>query len=252
MRETFVIKTPVFEGPLELLLSLIEKRKLHINDIALANVADEYMEHLQTLSEFPTHDVAQFVLVASTLVLIKSKSLLPEFALTSEEEENIEDLQNRLRLYRRAKELARLVGENFGHHIMFGREETSLPIAVVFAPHPSITVARIYEALSGVVDRLPKIEKLKETVVEKIMSLEDMMERLTGRIRTAISMRFSEFAKAHEDGASAPREVKVNTIVSFLAMLELVKQGMLAARQHATFSDIEMESSDVATPNYSA
>jgi segregation and condensation protein A len=75
MRKSFVIKTPVFEGPLELLLSLIEKRKLFINDIALASVADEYMEHVRTLSEFPMRDVAQFVLVAATLVLIKSKSL---------------------------------------------------------------------------------------------------------------------------------------------------------------------------------
>lgn len=252
MPEPFVIKTPVFEGPLELLLSLIEKRKLLINDIALADVADEYMEHVRTLSQFPTREVAQFVLVASTLVLIKSRSLLPEFNLTQEEEGDIQNLQDRLRLYQRARELSAHVRERFGEHVLFPREETTLPFEPVFAPHPSITASRLYEALKGVVARLPKTEQLQKTVVEKIMSLEEMMDRLTGRIKQALSMRFSEFAKAHAHGGTTEREVKVNTIVSFLAMLELVKQGMLAARQHTTFSDIEMENAAVGTPRYTA
>lgn len=252
MVESFVIKTPVFEGPLELLLSLIEKRKLLINDIALADVADEYMEHVRTLSQFPTREVAQFVLVASTLVLIKSRSLLPEFNLTQEEEGDIQNLQDRLRLYQRARELSVHVKERFGAHILFPREETTLPFEPVFAPHASITASRLYEALKGVVARLPKAEKLQKTVVEKIMSLEEMMDRLTGRIKQALSMRFSDFAKAHAQDGTTEREVKVNTIVSFLAMLELVKQGMLAAKQHATFSDIEMENAAVGTPRYTS
>lgn len=252
MNEQFVIKTPVFEGPLELLLSLIEKRKLLINDIALSSVADEYMEHVKTLSEFPTRDVAQFVLVASTLVLIKSKSLLPEFNLTTEEAGDIQDLQERLRLYQQAKELTKTIQTQFGKHILFPREETALPIDAVFAPHPSITTERIFESLKGVLARLPKAEKLQKTVVEKIMSLEEMMDRLTGRIKQALSMRFSDFAKAHAQDGTTEREVKVNTIVSFLAMLELVKQGMLAAKQHATFSDIEMENAAVGTPRYTS
>lgn len=252
MHEPFVIKTAVFEGPLELLLSLIEKHKLHISDIALSQVADEYMEHVRRLSEFPTREVAQFVLVASTLVLIKSKSLLPEFNLTTEEQSDIQDLQDRLRLYQRARELSRHVAERFGQRIMFAREETSLFADAVFAPHESITKERVAESLRGIIARLPKVEKLQKTVVEKIMSLEEVMGKLAGRIQSAISMRFSDFAKAHTHGGTSHREVKVNTIVSFLAMLELVKQGMLAAKQHATFSDIEMESASVGTPNYSS
>ncbi|GMU74212.1 MAG: hypothetical protein AMXMBFR44_4100 [Candidatus Campbellbacteria bacterium] len=250
MSEPFVIKTPVFEGPLELLLTLIEKHKLHISDIALSTVADEYMEHVRKLSEFPTRDVAQFVLVASTLVLIKSRSLLPEFNLTTEEETNIQDLQDRLRLYQRARELSKHVAERFGKRMMFPRQETALSFAPVFAPHESITTSRIFESLRGVIARLPKVEKMQKAVVEKIMSLEEMMGNLTGRIQRAISMRFSEFAKTHAQDKTTQREVKAHTIVSFLAMLELVKQGMLAARQQAMFSDIEMESTTLGTPRY--
>lgn len=99
------------------------------------------------------------------------------------------------------------------------------------------------------VARFPKPEVLKKAIVEKIMSLEEMMDKMADRMKSALKTRFSEFAK-HAAGKGTDREVKVNTIVSFLAMLELVKQGALMARQHATFADIEMETDAVAIPKY--
>jgi segregation and condensation protein A len=246
----FSVKTPVFEGPLELLLSLIEKRKLLINDVTLANIADEYLEHVKTLSEFPTKDVSHFVLIASTLVLIKSKSLLPEFTLTVEEESDIVDLQDRLRLYKKVRELAGGISIRFGRDVLFAREETSLTFEPVFAPHSSITKDRILESLANVISRFPKTETLKKTIVEKIVSIEEMMDRLTVRIKQALTMRFSDFTMLHSDKNSSLRETKINTIISFLAMLELVKQGLLAAHQNSTFSDIEIETATVNTPRY--
>ena len=74
---SFIVKQQHFEGPLDLLLSLIEKRKLFINDIALAKVTDDFISHIQSLNQFPMADSANFILIASTLLLIKSKSLLP-------------------------------------------------------------------------------------------------------------------------------------------------------------------------------
>lgn len=246
----FHIKTPVFEGPLELLLSLIEKRKVFISDISLADVADEYMAFVKQLEHFPIKDAAQFVLIASTLVLIKSKSLLPEFALTVEEEADIKDLEERLRVYQRVQQLSKEIGLRFGAHILFPRAQISLYREAVFAPHESITTSSLSDALHNVIARLPKKEVLKKAIVEKIMSLEEMMQHLSTRIGQALKMRFSDVAKTHKSGDATEREVRVNTIVSFLAMLELVKQGVLAVRQHQTFSDIEMETETVTTPSY--
>ena len=93
------VKTEQFEGPLDLLLSLIEKRKLFISDFSLSRVADDYISHIRTFERFPMNDVANFLLVASTLVLIKSKTLLPELDLTKEEETDIDDLKKRLALF---------------------------------------------------------------------------------------------------------------------------------------------------------
>lgn len=78
----FKIKTEVFEGPLDLLLSLVEKRKLFISDISLASVTDEYINHINKLPEYSMDDRTQFILIASTLLLIKAKSLLPNLPLT--------------------------------------------------------------------------------------------------------------------------------------------------------------------------
>lgn len=244
---TFAIKTEAFEGPLDLLLSLIEKRKLLVNDIALAKVADDYLEHVSQMERFPTHDVAQFLLVASTLVLIKSRSLLPEFTLTAEEEHDVKDLERRLAAYKLMQERAKAIAEQWGSVRLHEAQERP-PKDAVFAPHASITLESLRGAIGAIAARFPKVEVLKKTVVEKIISLEEMMDTMADRMKRALKTRFSEFAK-HTSGGT-DREVKVNTIVSFLAMLELVKQGMLMARQHAQFADIEMETEGVGVPKY--
>ena len=245
----FHVKTPVFEGPLDLLLHLIEKRKLFINDISLANVADEYIGYVEKADSFPVRDVAQFILVASTLVLIKSRSLLPEFTLSPEEEADIQGLEERLRLYKQTQELAVGMRALFGKHISFLPMIESRPRTSVFAPHPSITLSALKTSLDNILSRIPKKETMREAIVEKIMSLEDMISRLSDRIQGALTMRFKDFAEAHA-GSATYREEKINTIVGFLAMLELVKRGVLMARQHEDFADIEMEHGVVGTPQY--
>lgn len=249
----FAVKTEAFEGPLDLLLSLIEKRKLLVNDISLAKVADDYLEHISKTEGFPTHDVAQFLVLASTLVLIKSRSLLPEFVLTTEEEHDVKDLERRLIVYKHMQELARGIAKEWGRVRLY--EASEVPPSTsrrkpVFAPHQSITPSSLLGALQGIVARFPKPETLKKAIVEKIMSLEQMMDTMAERMKSTLKIRFSEFAKHATKGVSTNREVKVNTIVSFLAMLELVKQGALMARQHATFADIEMETDGVGVPRY--
>ncbi len=249
---SFAVKTPVFEGPLDLLLSLIEKRKLLINDVSLASVADDYMAHLQTTEKFPTHDVAQFVLIASTLVLIKSRSLLPEFILSSEEESDVKELERRLQMYKIIQEASQSLRVRFGKAVLHESVRSASMDTMIFAPHAGITQSALRTAVDWIIARFPKVEALKKTVVEKIMSLEDMMTTLSGRIRSAIKLRFSDFAKSASAHGKTEREVKVNTIVSFLAMLELVKQGILMVEQRGLFADIDMEPHAVATPDYSS
>ncbi|MEK7068247.1 MAG: segregation/condensation protein A [Patescibacteria group bacterium] len=101
------IKTSVYEGPLELLLELIERRKLLINDISLSQVADDFISYVNTHPELPVGEVAEFISLASTLLLIKSRSLLPTLNLTDEESRDIKQLEYRLAVYQILKEAAK-------------------------------------------------------------------------------------------------------------------------------------------------
>lgn len=236
----YKIQTEHFQGPLDLLLSLVEKRKLFVNDISLSQVSDDFIAYIEKLNDFPIAEIADFLIIASTLVLIKSKSLLPTLELSDDEEGDIEDLEKRLKLYKRFKELAVGIQTEFGSHMLFPRNVVPLE-DILFSPHDKITTENIKDAAQRVLDHLPKKEKLTETKVEKVVSIEETVDNLSKRIADNLSMTFNDFANTGE---------RVDVIVGFLALLELVKQGSIRAHQGERFSDIMMESNDMNTPNY--
>lgn len=242
------IKTEHFEGPLDLLLSLVEKRKLFISDFALSKVADEYIEHIRRFEQFPMNDVANFLLVASTLVLIKSKTLLPDLNLTKEEETDIDDLKRRLAMYELFRELSISIKARYGKSLIYersGRPE----MKPVFAPDTKITTDQIAISIKDVLSALPKKAAVPKATIKKVVSLEEMMERLSGRVTQALKTSFGQFSR-YQKGRAIAREERVEIIVSFLAMLELVKQGVVHVTQHEDFGDIDIETQQFATPSY--
>ncbi len=238
----FSIRTDVFEGPLEVLLDLIEKRKLLINDIALSAVADEYIAHVNSLEAHPLRETAQFVLVASTLLLIKSRSLLPVLVLTEEEEASIEDLEHRLRLYQLYRNASVPLKARFGTLLLHSRTFRA-PTTPLFLPDRYTQVAALSDAMRTVLTNLPKKQRLQASVaVKKIVSLEDMMRRLEERILKQFKIGFRDFAGTVE---------RPEVIVSFLAVLELVKQGLIMVEQQTRYADFAIEREGIDTPRYS-
>jgi len=248
MPEDFKVKVGEVEGPLEFILELIEKRKLHISDISLSQVADEFIEHIKSFEEFPMRDSADFILVASTLLLIKSKSLLPNLSLTPEEQGSIEDLENRLAIYRRYKELSANIGRMFGNFLYFAEEKKE--VNIIFSPTPDINVKSLMDALSLALENMPEMEKLPKVTVEKIISLEETVSRLTERIQKCLKMSFNDFVHSGNKRESVSKTKKIEVIVSFLAMLELVKQGLVRVSQNRHFEDISIESEKAGVPAY--
>jgi segregation and condensation protein A len=242
MENQYNVKTHIFEGPLDTLLSLIEKRKLFINDISLAQVADDYIAYIKSLEDFPIADSAHFILIASTLVLIKSKSLLPNLTLSEEEEHSIEDLEARLREYQKYKELSRHLKERFGIQTEYLRLPSKDKI-VVFTPDKNTNISKLEEVIRSVILGIPKKELVPKAVVKQVISLEETIASLTRRITESMKMSFKDFA-------GVGKVEKVNIIVSFLAMLELVKQGIIQVRQDKDFHDIEIENQKITTPTY--
>lgn len=244
----FHIETEHFQGPIDLLLSLIEKRKLFINDFSLAKVADDYIAQVRTFENYPIDDVANFLLVASTLVLIKSKSILPDLNLTKEEEEDIDDLKKRLALYDLFRNLAETVKVQYGKNLIFEKSSRSAPVQL-FAPDAQMTEGGMYEAANRVLNALPKKPELPKATIKKVVSIEEMMTRLSERVTSSLRTGFSRFAN-YKKGEPIPREERVNVIVSFLAMLELVKQGVVTVTQSEDFEDINIEPIELDTPTY--
>src|ERR1700722_5936780 len=108
MSPTFSVATQTFEGPLEALLNLIEARKLSISEVSLSEVCDAYLAYVEKLPEMPLGETAQFILVASSLLLIKSRTLLPPLELSAEERER------RLARYAIVRKAAKLLRKEWG------------------------------------------------------------------------------------------------------------------------------------------
>lgn len=229
-----------FEGPFGLLLDLIEKRKLHINDVSLAEVTEEYLQHINKMGGLTPREVSSFVLVASTLLLIKSRSLLPNLDLTSEEEGDIKNLEERLRLYELFTRLAVNIKNNFGKKIIFPAEERKPARrggnnVLVFLPDEQITKNSMMEFARGVLDGMPKKTFMPEVEVKKVISIEEMIDNLTERIKNSLKMNFKDL---HGQTGVRTKEEKIVVIVGFLAMLELVRNGLIDAIQESKDGDI--------------
>lgn len=234
----YQVKTASFEGPLDVLLSLIEKRKLFINEISLASITDDFIQHVQKIDKKDIESYAAFISVAATLILIKSRSLIPNLELTAEEEQDIGALERRLELYQLIKEIGSEIQEKFGKQIVFPRLENNIEMKV-FVPDAQITIASMQSAVIEVLKAMPEPEEQKpEIVVMKMRSLEETITDLLDRVKKSIKMSFKEFSASGDYGNH--KEKKVGVIVSFLAMLELVRQGFMDAFQDEHFTDISL------------
>ncbi len=243
-----------FKGPIELLYELVEKRKLLIHDISLAKVADDFILYIEKLGSFPVGEAAQFLTVASTLLLIKSRSLLPTLTLTTDEEEDAKNLERRLVLYARMRELQKHIKDNWGTNSLYNPLQRK-DEAVVFAPSKNVNIEALKVAFERVVNLMPKAEKKDQVTVKKVISLEQMITSLGERLTKAMNTSFTSLAK--DLGGTKvghrhvmPKEERKNLIVTFLALLELVKRGVIDAMQEGANEDIMLGSNSVSVPKY--
>ncbi len=231
MDERFTLAIPVFDGPLETLLNLIELRKLSISEISLSEVCDAYLAYIEKLPEMPLGETAQFILVASTLLLIKSRTLLPTLELSEEERESVEELERRLARYAIIRNAAKIVRKSWGKSpLVFARRAPARE--AVFRPGES-SISRVHEAGIRIVRSIPKAEALAKASVAPILALEDVIKSVHTRLRSALRTRWSDLTRNTSD--------KHVLIVHFLAVLELVRNGSASVTQNQLFSDITIE-----------
>ena len=225
------VKLENFEGPLDLLLELINKNKLDINDISLAQIANQYLEYLEDKSNIDLNNLADFLTIASNLILIKSKSLLPLLKFTEEEEEEIADLKQQIKEYKKFKEISVVLKKIYEDDKNAYSRELFYSEKIIFRPPKNISLKKLENIYGNVLKEIPVMKKLKKDKIKKIISLKKKIINLQEVIRKKIKVSFDELIK---DRASDRTEV----VVSFLAILEMIKQNIIIVEQANSFDEI--------------
>ena len=227
---TFHVRQEKFTGPLDLLLDLIEKEKLSVSEISLAKVTDDYLSYVKGLGAVDPEELAEFLVIAAQLMLVKSRTLLPSLKVSEEEEASIDELEARLAEYKRIRDAVKdlRTWEARGAHI--ASREAYAGAAPVFYPPSEFVPEFLVGAFEGLLAALPKIEKLVEEKIRHIVSLEEKIASIRMLLQESVERAFSELTRGAKE--------KVDVIVNFLAVLELSKQKFVDLHQARPFGDI--------------
>lgn len=219
-----------FEGPLDLLLHLIEDEKLDITEVSLSHVADQYLERLAQFSdEHRIDELADFIVIAAKLLLIKSRALVP--FLAPEEEEEIQELERQLKLYRAFVDAAKKIDALFRmRRVAFSRRAPLVPDGGFVTPQ-AVTTQILRNTFARILkDIMTSAEKPREIIFPARVSIKDKIRHIITVLSQRAQFRFRDIL---ESAAS-----KADIVVSFMALLELVKQRSCHVSQDTLFDEI--------------
>lgn len=232
----FTVKLDRFEGPYTKLLELIEDRKLSITEISLVSVADDYIAYIKSLGEKDLVDISQFIVVASTLMLMKAKSLLPGVVYTEEEEKQVHDLEHKLELYAILTSAASSIRSIYMKQPLYGRERAPFKGQAMFVPDPRVTKELLQSIATLTLASFITPKQLVKVAVEAALRIENVIESMLTRVRTMQAVSLASLA----DGAKTFEEKKKLLIINFIALLELVRSGAIHAHQSPDGGDISL------------
>ncbi|MEK7174766.1 MAG: ScpA family protein [Patescibacteria group bacterium] len=226
------VRLQKFEGPLDLLHTLIESKKLEITEISLAEVADQFLNYLKNSGRLAMEDMADFLTVAGRLALIKSRALLPFLKLTDEAEKDIEGLKEQLAEYQKYKELSRLINKlDKAGNRFYGRSYLAGVKPVFYFPK-KLTLTQLNEALENLLGSITLPQRIPQAHLAEKISLEQKLAEVENSIKNRVELSFSEIANM---------ENTEERIVVFLSVLELLKRSKIQADQRRSFEEIKLK-----------
>ncbi len=235
--DAYQVELSGFQGPLDLLLHLIQKDQIDIYDIPISHITDQFIRHIEIMHLVSLDMAGEFMAMAATLLVIKMRMLMPKHAEAVEEEEEDPraDLVRRLLEYKRFKEAARLLRECEDQRQQFHLRATKYPFLDQAEQEPALKIEMydLLAALADIFDRIKtrpihEIRREPFTVVEKIELVRSLLRENEGG-----TVRFDE---CFRDDA-----IKMEVIVTFIAILELVKRGEVAIFQTETHGSIWLQ-----------
>jgi len=234
------IKIDKFQGPLSLLLKIIEKEELDITSVNLAKIADEYLTYIKNSADILPESMADFLLMATKLLYIKSKALLP-FLFSEDDQAEVEDLEEKLKMYKDFVDLSIKVQKIIGKKkFSFFRQlpknnKRYLPLVESFFPPKNIKTEALQKEFAKVLSRVEFLveKKLEHRTITAEINIEERIISIKNMVAEQIKINFSRILKESNS--------KVEIIVNFLAVLELAKQKELIFDQTDLFGEIFVE-----------
>ncbi len=230
----YTVHTPVYEGPLDLLLDLIERAELDITRVSLALVTDQYLAYIHNLEQMNADEISAFLVVAAKLLQIKSEALLPRPPVHEPGEEDVgADLVEQLKLYKRFKDIGAWLMQ---------RQEQGWRTYLRVAPPPKVearldlsnlSLRDLLAAAEAAFAREKEKQSLGTVIAPPRVTIREKIDLIA---RTLRQVRHASFQSLIAD-----RATRLEVVVTFLALLELIKRYRVSARQEGLFSDIEID-----------
>jgi segregation and condensation protein A len=243
-RATYQVRLPVFEGPLDLLLRLIEQQELDITAISLAQVTDQYLAHLTMIKQAQPDDLVDFMVVAARLMLIKSRTLLPQPPKTVEQDDDVgDDLIRQLQEYKRFKQVAQFLLRRMQDSArMYPRTVPVSKLSQTWTPKLDLGETTL-DDLMGALQSLLHKEATTEPdldVIPYTVTIEQKIEQIQARFRGQPTLTFRSLL------ANATSQIEV--IVTLLAILEMIRSQRITVQQEHLFGEIWIsETEPIAT-----
>jgi segregation and condensation protein A len=230
------VKVQQFEGPLDLLLSLIEEQKLDITQIALAQVTEQFLRYIKQLEQLDATTLADYLSIAAKLLVIKSKAILPSLEIQNEEDDPAIDLTAKLLLYKQFKEAAKYLKQ------LDNRERQSFTRATVFTerinfyPDNAVSPGALHKNILNILQSLQELDNLPKAQIREAISIQEKIDQLQLHLSSQIETKLSTLLAGAKNKSEA--------IITFLALLELIKQRIFIVDQEALFTDITIRKYD--------
>ena len=221
-----------FEGPLDLLLQLIERQQLQITEISLAKITDQYLDYIDNSESIAKEEVADFLLIASKLIYLKSKYLLPNLELETDEE--AENLEKQLKIYRQYYEASKDIQSlwNRKQHAYIRSFAYKFAKPRGFTPPPNANKDMMAEIFQIILNKIQRVVNLPKIIMAKAISIGEKIQHIKDMIKSSSKLTFSNLLKKKKN--------KTEAIVCFLAILELVKQREIEVSQDSLFAEVNI------------
>jgi segregation and condensation protein A len=228
----YSIKLQQFEGPLDLLLRLIEEQELDISQVSLATVTEQFITELERAESLSSEELSDFLVVAAKLLYIKSKILIPR--VDEEEEDAGLDLERQLKIYKAYLDASHDIQRALTKRRVLYLREATLPTERMFIPPVRVTSNMLHDIFSSVIAGIAPIVMVNERVMSKTINIREKIDEIRTLLMTKPNMKFDALLESVTN--------RTELIVTFLAMLELVKLRSIVLVQDEIFTDIHIQS----------